>query len=789
MRRELVAAAIAAAILAARPVPAAEPAPLELGVGGLQPAYLELAVNGVAAGTPLVVVEEGDVWIAPGDLSRGGLSSFRGARREVDGRPLVSLRSLAPDLTYALDVDALTLRLETGAALLGKGALDLRATARPAGLEREGAPSVFLNYAARATTDETLSGALEAGVSRGPALLLGSVSADRVGGVVRGLTALTVDDPDRLLRLTAGDAAVAPDPLSGAPILGGLGIARELGLDPYLVRSPLPSASAFAATPSTVEIYVNGALARTVNVAPGTYDLSNLPVTSGANDVRIVVRDAFGRTQAIDASHYQAQGLLARGLHSFGWWAGAARRAFGTESFGYDGALVVGRHRYGFSDRATGGFRLEVGPDVQQAGVSGALAIGLGELELAGAASADRGEPGGAAFLAWRYGSRRISGGFDLSLLGRRYATSTLRADADRALWRAGAFLSFPVVRATALHLQYTASERRDLGTGHRLEARTTLRVGPRAWFALSAALFRDGPGDPAASLFAQLVVATPGGATVDASARAERGRAGGTTGAQRGLPAAGGYGYRVRADTDGPGSFSSLLQAQPSFGRFEAGYDRLGAAEVASLSAAGALVLVGGRVFATPPAEQSFALVRVPGVAGVRAYLDQRPVGRTDARGDLLVPGLLANYGNRVAIEDSDVPATHRVGRTERLVAAPRRGGAVVRFDVAELRAVEGWVLLGRADGAVAPSYGTLELDVPGGTRRSPVAEDGAFWLEDVPEGSHAARVLWRGETCAFELAVPPASAGVVDVGRVACAPPAGPAAPPRDGAEATPP
>ena len=148
---------------------------------------------------------------------------------------------------------------------------------------------------------------------------------------------------------------------------------------------------------------------------------------------------------------------------------------------------------------------------------------------------------------------------------------------------------------------------------------------------------------------------------------------------------------------------------------------------------------------------EQSYALVRVPGVAGVRATLDRQPVGRTDAKGDLLVPGLLPYYGSRLGIEDADVPALYRVGRTERLVAAPPRGGALVRFDVHKLRAIEGAVRLVRPSGTMVPAFGTLEVDAPGGPFRSPIGGDGAFWLEDVPAGSHAARVYFEGQVCEF--------------------------------------
>src|SRR5690606_16472479 len=53
----------------------------------------------------------------------------------------------------------------------------------------------------------------------------------------------------------------------------------------------------FLDTPSTVEVHVNGAPYQTLDLQPGVYDLADLPLRYGSNDVQIVVRDAAGRQQ------------------------------------------------------------------------------------------------------------------------------------------------------------------------------------------------------------------------------------------------------------------------------------------------------------------------------------------------------------------------------------------------------------------------------------------------------------------------------------------------------------
>jgi outer membrane usher protein len=760
-------AALIALLLLAGPAGAEPPA-------SLLPAFLELGVNGVRGETSLVHLDGEDVWVAVHDLTRAGLT-FAGVRRTIADRPAVSLRSLAPDLRFEVDEEALVLRIHAGPALLGRRRLDLSAARRPDGIETRTATSAFLNYTGRATTREELSGSFEAGVSAGTGLLQGQVSATRDGGAVRGLTSLWVDEPRRLVRFVAGDAVTLPDALGGAPILGGLALVRELSLDPYLVRAPLPGATAFASTPSVLEVYVNGALARTQEVTPGNYDLSLLPVTAGASDVRVLVRDAFGRTQEVETAHYQAQGLLARGLHDWAVHVGAVRRAFGRESFDYGDPVLLARFRSGFGERLTAGFRLDLGPRVRSGGLSATAALPVGQLDLAGAVSDDEGELGGAGLLAWQYGSRRVTLGADATVRSRAYATSTLRAADDRPLWRASARATVPVLAGAALTVQWSGVRLRDHGTSQRLEARTSLSVAARTWLVLSAAAEREGAGAPSGSAFVQVVVGGSGDTTADAGGRLGRGgEPGGTLGAQRSLPPGPGVGWRVRGDTAGEGTVNGLLQVQPAFGRYEAAYDRAygpNGSEVGSLSAAGGVVLVGERLFATRPVEQSFALVRVPGISGVRVRLEQQEVGRTGSGGDLLVPGLLPYYGNRLSIADTDVPADFRIGRVERVVAPRPRGAAVVRFEVERLRAVEGRVRLGGRRGARIPAWGTLEVDTPRGTHRSPIAEGGEFWLEDLPSGTHAARVYFEGDVCEFGLSVPESGPGVVDVGTLGCA------------------
>ena len=63
--------------------------------------------------------------------------------------------------------------------------------------------------------------------------------------------------------------------------------ARNFAVQPGYLTMPLPIASGTAAVPSVVDVYVNNTLQGQQQVAPGPFELSNVPVPSGNGTVAI----------------------------------------------------------------------------------------------------------------------------------------------------------------------------------------------------------------------------------------------------------------------------------------------------------------------------------------------------------------------------------------------------------------------------------------------------------------------------------------------------------------------
>ncbi len=748
----------------------AEPPPAEATPGDAR-APLDLYVNGARRDAVLVVLRSGDALVRVEDLEAAGLRGFAGRREAVEDRVHVSLASLAPDVRYELDEAALALRVTAAADLLGRSAIDLRSTRRPPGLEVRGDASGFLNYSVQLRTDQRVSGFAEAGASQGGRLLYSSGQLLTDGTAVRGLSSLTLDDVGSLRRIVLGDSFASSSALGGGVLLGGVSLAREYGLDPYFIRSPMPRLSGFASTPSTLDVYVNGVLARQVPLAPGGYDVSNLPVTTGAGNVQTVLRDAFGRTEVLSWQYYYTAGLLGRGVSDYGYSLGFRRAYYGRASFEYGRPVFLGRHRVGVSDSLTLGGRLDAATDLASGGPSATIGLPFGTLDLEAAASAQAGTFGAAASVGYSFVSRRFGGGALVRVLSGGYANAALAAVDDRARVQASVFAGAPIGSRVNLGASYAMLDRREAGFSDVLSARADLLVARNLTFGVTGSRTRNPGASALYDVFATLSWAFAPMSVADVSVQGGGSGRGVSAGVQKGLPVGTGYGYRARAGSGPVGeNATGLLQYQWDHGRYEVEYDRVGGLDLGTATVAGGAVFVGDRFFLSRPVQDGFGLIRV-GVPGIRGFAEGQEIGRTDGKGDLLVPTLLPYYGNRLGIADRDVPIEYRIGSTE-LVAAPTwRGGVVTRFAVVPLRAVEGELATGPRSQTVPPAYGELTLRAPGGPFTSPIGGDGRFYLESVPAGSHAAEVEWSGGRCRATLVVPE-SPPIADLGTVRCEP-----------------
>ncbi len=420
-----------------------------------QRAVLELVVNRVPSGESLVVLRGTDALVPVETLEKAGLRGFAGRRDTVSGREVVSLTSLAPGVTFSVDEMDLRLTLIASPDLLGLTVRDLFSGA-PADLIYRKDTSSYVNYSANWHSNRQFDLFAESATSVRGVSVYNTVAANRQS-VTRGLTSVTLDQRRQLRRWTIGDNLAYSGPLGGDAWIGGLSVAKEFAIDPYYVRYPTLSLSTPIAVPSVMEVYVNGQVVSQERVAPGRLDVTNLPLTMGRNDARVVVRDAFGQTRELESTYYLTTTALAEGVHDYQYNVGFRRLGVGDRNWDYRTPVALARHRVGVTDSFTAGGRFETHPGrLLSGGPSVNVRLPFGEVETAGSVSRRREEWGTAAHASFTYTGHPVSAGGSMMFASPRYATLTPNPAGEDPRRQGSVFASVALARAVSVSLQHT---------------------------------------------------------------------------------------------------------------------------------------------------------------------------------------------------------------------------------------------------------------------------------------------------------------------------------------------
>jgi outer membrane usher protein len=244
-------------------------------------------------------------------------------------------------------------------------------------------------------------------------------SYGHVSGFKRQSTRLIYDLPDDSVRAVVGDTDSLNVPLQRSIDL--LGVSLEHSDQKFRPGQTVTSrgvGSFRIERAATVDIVVNGSVVQTMRLRPGNYNLRDLPLSTGANDIDLVITDETGQQQLLSINAYSDPSLLRPTQMEWAVAAGVPSYVIDDQR-AYDSQNVMGTGyiRYGLSDALTGQIDLQADDEVLMAGLGFNFATPVGLFGIHGAGSTGVRGDGAAADISWRLNNfQMFSDGRDESL-------------------------------------------------------------------------------------------------------------------------------------------------------------------------------------------------------------------------------------------------------------------------------------------------------------------------------------------------------------------------------------
>lgn len=507
-----------------------------------------------------------------------------------------------------------------------------------------------------------------------------------------------------------GDAISAGLASRPAIRFGGMQWRRDFSLRPDLVTFPMPMLSGSSAVPTTVDVIVDQVKRASTDLSSGPFTLNQLPVMAGPNDMQVVVRDALGREQLTTMSLFASPLLLKPGLLDFAVQSGFSRLNYASNDDTYNRyPFFIGSARYGLNQSLTLEGQSEYSRDVSLLSAGAVTLIGQhGTLGLDAAGSSWQGEAGGevSGTLNYYFTRQLILNGAFSEASGAFRDTATV-VGAYTPL-RSRRQLSISQGFDTGSNLSLSWIEQHPVGQADfsLMSATAAQRVARDGYVTLTG--WRSLASDH--TWGASLGISWFLGGRRSVNAYTQKTSSGSTSAvsAQSTLPLDPGWGWNVAAATGQNEYRRAELDNRNRFNDLTAQVEDGNAGQAERLGATGAVVWMPGTVQAGRRIGDAFALVDI-GYPDVSVFFENRPVGRTDKDGYLLVNDLNAYQRNKLSLEALDLPLDVTVGDAQRLVVPSRGSGVRVNFDIE--RNTETLLALRRPDGHWAPVGARIQL------------------------------------------------------------------------------
>lgn len=302
------------------------------------------------------------------------------------------------------------------------------------------------------------------------------------------------DRPDWQERFTLGDQIPVQVGFQDSTDVMGLGVAhREEVFRPDQVLASSSSRTITLREAANVTVMVNGVPARTLRLDSGVYDLSDLPLTTGANSVQLIIEDAAGGRRVVSFDFFQDLELLQPGVSEYDVQGGIRSRIDQITRHYFDEPSLTGYYRRGITEQLTLGANVQATSYAQEFGLEGTLGTRLGLFTLETAFSNLDGYGfGHAERLQYRYSTplQQLQGERRLDILvehrSRDFGSVETFIPNNVTSWRLTARYAQPWSRTLSVGFGVDYDVNRRSRNRYGASAYTTWRMGPRTTLTVS---------------------------------------------------------------------------------------------------------------------------------------------------------------------------------------------------------------------------------------------------------------------------------------------------------------
>lgn len=222
---------------------------------------------------------------------------------------------------------------------------------------------------------------------------------DLRGGKVSGQkTTLTYDKPEKLQRFMLGNVSTGNKNFQENLRIDGIRLSKEFFMEPELQIRPKANESFVLDSDSEIEVFINNQLRQRFYLRAGIYSLEDIGLYDGANNIRVRIKDEFGKITVKTSQQYYDSHLLKKGLSLYAITVGyLSNKQTGVNNQLIRDPIISGYYQKGISKDLTLGFDAQISRNSFLLGSELIAPITLGSIKTSIAISGGEGKSAGAA--------------------------------------------------------------------------------------------------------------------------------------------------------------------------------------------------------------------------------------------------------------------------------------------------------------------------------------------------------------------------------------------------------